>query len=188
MHVDILCAVKGAKWAAAARDSFVVVFSPGSCRGVEEPALCLNVSRWDRKRLLCTLSYVQCAPMIMMDCPEWVHIFWMLEGLFILRAASGSWSDTENTELLQHKLIKYFSLYYNFIDFTDYRYVPSSSQWTSICWHVHCVTTGRGYVLRWIPFHCSPVLKRLFFLNLKALKLQKFDFSSINKHSQKIAY
>lgn len=49
-------------------------FSLGSCRGVEEPVLCLNVSSWDRKRLLCPLSYVQYAPMIMMDCPLWVHI------------------------------------------------------------------------------------------------------------------
>lgn len=50
-------------------------FSLGSCRGVEEPVLCLNVSSWNRMRLLCPLSYVQYAPMIMMDCPLWVHIY-----------------------------------------------------------------------------------------------------------------
>lgn len=49
-------------------------FSSGSCRGVGEPVLCLNVSGSDRERPLCPLSYVQYAPTIVMDRPLGVHI------------------------------------------------------------------------------------------------------------------
>lgn len=74
MRSDILYAARGAKWAAAACDSLVVVavvvvFTGILRRSGGASRLCLNVSSGDGERLLCPLSCVQCAPMMMMDRP-----------------------------------------------------------------------------------------------------------------------
>lgn len=63
-------------------DSFVVVFHRDPA---EEPVLCLSVRTGDRSRLLCSLSYVQYAAVIMMDCPVSAHL-WTLRAPFILSA------------------------------------------------------------------------------------------------------
>lgn len=51
-------------------------------RDPAEKWLCLNVNHWDRKRLLCPLSYVQCGLVMVMDCPLWVDFYECWECVF----------------------------------------------------------------------------------------------------------
>lgn len=76
MCIDILYAVKEAKELPLPP----VIHSSSFLVGIQQRSggvavLCLNVSSWDGKRLLGPLSYVQYAPMIMIDGLLQVHIY-----------------------------------------------------------------------------------------------------------------